>query len=146
MKDSYVYSFFCICEYVIVYAIIKFHGTAKYDFVLRNNCLQPKKHEPFKITIVHNIHYSYDPQDQYSTEEKQVHFWARTLYLGVFLPRLNNCFGFCTLFLNHCCRIVSCGQFSFRFCKCTVWSSSLENLSMILRACVYIIPFLQCSG
>ena len=30
--QDYVYSFFCICEYVIVYAIIKFHGTAKYDF------------------------------------------------------------------------------------------------------------------
>ena len=28
---DYVYSFFCICEYLIVYANIKFHGTAKYD-------------------------------------------------------------------------------------------------------------------
>ena len=28
---NYVYSLFCICEYSIVYANIKFHGTAKYD-------------------------------------------------------------------------------------------------------------------
>ena len=28
---NYVYSLFCICEYLIVYANIKFHGTAKYD-------------------------------------------------------------------------------------------------------------------
>ena len=30
--EPYVYSFFCVCEYVIVLSNIAFHGTAYYDF------------------------------------------------------------------------------------------------------------------
>ena len=42
---DYVYSFFCICEYLIVYANIKFHGTAKYDLANINIVLPSKKND-----------------------------------------------------------------------------------------------------
>lgn len=34
--EPYVYSFFCICEYVIVVANMVFHATARYDFAQTN--------------------------------------------------------------------------------------------------------------
>ena len=40
---NYVYSLFCICEYLIVYANIKFHGTAKYDLADISIVLPSKK-------------------------------------------------------------------------------------------------------
>lgn len=43
--EPYVYSFFCICEYLIVFANMFFHFTAKYDFA-NTNLIIPSRTSP----------------------------------------------------------------------------------------------------